>query len=83
MSLIEPAITPRTKAVIPVHLTGQSADMDPILEVASRHGLYVVEDAAQAHGTVYKDRLCGSIGVAGCFSFYPGKISGLAATAEW
>ena len=76
VSLVEPAITPRTKAVIPVHLTGQSADMDPILEVASRHGLYVVEDAAQAHGTLYKDRPCGSIGVAGCFSFYPGKNLG-------
>src|SRR5215217_1117555 len=76
VSLVEPAITPRTKAVIPVHLTGQSADMDPILEVASRHGLYVVEDAAQAHGTLYKGRPCGSIGVAGCFSFYPGKNLG-------
>lgn len=76
VSLVEPAITPRTKAVIPVHLTGQSADMDPILEVASRHGLYVVEDAAQAHGTLYEGRPCGSIGVAGCFSFYPGKNLG-------
>jgi dTDP-3-amino-3,4,6-trideoxy-alpha-D-glucose transaminase len=76
VSLVEPAITPRTKAVIPVHLTGQSADMDPILEVARRHGLFVVEDAAQAHGTLYKDRPCGSIGVAGCFSFYPGKNLG-------
>lgn len=75
-SLIEPAITPRTKAIIPVHLTGQSADMDPILEVADRHGLSVVEDAAQAHGTLYKGRPCGSIGAMGCFSFYPGKNLG-------
>lgn len=74
--LVEPAITPRTKAIIPVHLAGQSADMDPILEVADRHGLYVVEDAAQAHGTLYKGRPCGSIGIVGCFSFYPGKNLG-------
>jgi len=76
VSLVEPAITPRTKAIIPVHLTGQSADMDPILEVADQHGLYVIEDAAQAHGTLYKGRPCGSIGIAGCFSFYPGKNLG-------
>jgi len=76
VSLIEQAITPRTKAIIPVHLTGQSADMDPILEVANRHDLYVVEDAAQAHGTLYKGRPCGSIGIMGCFSFYPGKNLG-------
>lgn len=76
VGLIEPAITPRTKVIIPVHLTGQSADMDPILEVADRHGLYVVEDAAQAHGTLYKGRPCGSIGIVGCFSFYPGKNLG-------
>ena len=75
-ALIEPAITPRTKAIIPVHLTGQSADMDPILEVANRHGLHVVEDAAQAHGTLYKGRPCGSLGAIGCFSFYPGKNLG-------
>jgi dTDP-4-amino-4,6-dideoxygalactose transaminase len=74
--LIEPAITPRTKAIIPVHLTGLSADMDPILEVANRHGLRVVEDAAQAHGTLYKGRPCGSLGTVGCFSFYPGKNLG-------
>jgi len=76
VNLIEPAITPRTKAIIPVHLTGQSADMDPILEISEEHGLYVVEDAAQAHGTLYKGRPCGSIGIAGCFSFYPGKNLG-------
>ena len=76
VSLVESAITSRTKAIIPVHLTGQSADMDPILDVANRNGLYVVEDAAQAHGTLYKGRPCGSIGIAGCFSFYPGKNLG-------
>src|SRR5215217_4011050 len=76
VSLIESAITPRTKAIIPVHLTGQSADMDPILGIADRHGLYIVEDAAQSHGTLYKGQACGSIGIAGCFSFYPGKNLG-------
>lgn len=76
VNLIEPAITPSTKAIIPVHLTGQSADMDPILQIASRYQLGVVEDAAQAHGTIYKGRSCGSIGILGCFSFYPGKNLG-------
>lgn len=75
-ALLERAITPRTKAIIPVHLFGQTADMDPILEVASRHGLPVVEDACQAHGAEYKGRKAGTIGVAGCFSFYPGKNLG-------
>jgi len=75
-SAIGRAITPRTKAIIPVHLTGQATDMDPILEIARSHKLHVIEDAAQAHGTVYKDRPCGSIGDAGCFSFYPGKNLG-------
>jgi dTDP-4-amino-4,6-dideoxygalactose transaminase len=74
--LLERAITPRTKAIIPVHLFGQVADMDPILEVACRHGLPVVEDACQAHGAEYKGRRAGSLGVAGCFSFYPGKNLG-------
>lgn len=73
---IERAITPRTKAIIPVHLYGQMADMDPIMEIAGRHGLFVVEDACQAHGAEYKGRKAGSIGVAGCFSFYPGKNLG-------
>jgi dTDP-4-amino-4,6-dideoxygalactose transaminase len=73
---IEAAITPRTKAVIPVHLFGQMADMDPILEIAKRHGLAVVEDACQAHGAEYKGRRAGSMGDAGCFSFYPGKNLG-------
>jgi dTDP-4-amino-4,6-dideoxygalactose transaminase len=75
-SRIERAITARTRAIIPVHLTGQSADMDPILDLAAQHGLRVIEDAAQAHGTRYKGRTCGAIGDAGCFSFYPGKNLG-------
>jgi len=74
--LLEPAITARTKAIIPVHLYGQPADMDPILAVARRHGLIVVEDACQAHGAEYKSRKAGSLGDAGCFSFYPGKNLG-------
>ena len=75
-TLVEAAITPRTKAILPVHLYGQSADMDPIMEVARRHGLIVIEDAAQAHGAKYKGRPVGSIGDMGCFSFYPGKNLG-------
>jgi dTDP-4-amino-4,6-dideoxygalactose transaminase len=75
---IEAAITPRTKAIIPVHLYGQSADMDPILAIAKKHGLAVIEDAAQAHGAEYKGRRCGSMGDMGCFSFYPGKNLGAA-----
>ena len=74
--LLEDAITPRTKAVIPVHLFGQPADMDSILEIARSHGLVVIEDAAQAHGAEYKGRRAGSCGDAGCFSFYPGKNLG-------
>jgi dTDP-4-amino-4,6-dideoxygalactose transaminase len=73
---IEAAITPRTKAILPVHLYGQSADMAPIMEIAQRHGLVVIEDAAQAHGAKYKGRPVGSIGDIGCFSFYPGKNLG-------
>lgn len=73
---IEAAITPRTKAILPVHLYGQSADMDPILDIARRHGLIVIEDAAQAHGARYKGRSLGSIGDMACFSFYPGKNLG-------
>ncbi len=75
-ALIEAAITPRTKAVMPVHLHGLTADMDPIMEVARRRGLVVIEDAAQAHGAEYKGRHAGSIGDLGCFSFYPGKNLG-------
>ncbi|BAZ24806.1 glutamine--scyllo-inositol transaminase [Kalymmatonema gypsitolerans NIES-4073] len=73
---IEKAITERTKAILPVHLYGQAADMEPILEIARRHGLTVIEDAAQAHGAEYKGRRAGSIGDFGCFSFYPGKNLG-------
>ncbi len=75
-NLIERAITPQTRAILPVHLYGQPADMDPILEIAARHGLVVIEDAAQAHGAEYKGRRAGSIGDLGCFSFYPGKNLG-------
>ena len=75
---LERAITSRTRVVIPVHLTGQPADMAPILEIAERRGLQVLEDAAQAHGAQYRGRPCGSMGVAGCFSFYPAKNLGAA-----
>jgi len=75
-SAIEAAITPRTKAILPVHLYGQPADMDPIVKVARRHGLVVIEDAAQAHGAKYKGRPVGSIGDIACFSFYPTKNLG-------
>src|SRR6266498_696238 len=74
--LLERAITPRTKAIIPVHLFGQMADMDPILEIARKHGLPVVEDACQAHGAEYKGLKAGTVGDMGCFSFYPGKNLG-------
>src|SRR5262249_19447673 len=73
---LEKSLTERTKAIIPVHLFGQPADMDPILEFASAHGLFVIEDAAQAHGAEYKGRKAGTMGDAGCFSFYPGKNLG-------
>jgi dTDP-4-amino-4,6-dideoxygalactose transaminase len=73
---VERAITPRTKAIIPVHLYGQPADMDPILELARSRGLRVIEDAAQAHGAEYKGRRCGSLGDMAAFSFYPAKNLG-------
>jgi dTDP-4-amino-4,6-dideoxygalactose transaminase len=73
---IEKAITERTKAILPVHLYGQPAEMDPILEIAHRYGLTVIEDAAQAHRAECKGRRAGSIGDMGCFSFYPGKNLG-------
>ncbi len=73
---LEDALSSRTKAIIPVHLFGQPADMDPILEFAHEHGLLVIEDAAQAHGAKYKGRQAGTLGNAGCFSFYPGKNLG-------
>ena len=73
---IQAAITDKTKAIIPVHLFGQPADMDPILEIARAHNLFVIEDAAQAHGAEYKNRKAGTLGDAGCFSFYPSKNLG-------
>ncbi|MDY0345825.1 MAG: DegT/DnrJ/EryC1/StrS family aminotransferase, partial [Bacilli bacterium] len=75
-SLIEKAITKKTKAIIVVHLYGMSADIDPIMEIAARYDLKVIEDAAQAHGTLYKGRRVGGIGHAAAFSFYPGKNLG-------
>ena len=74
--LVEAAITPRTKAVIPVHLFGLAADMDPLLDIASRKHIAVVEDAAQAIGATYKSRLLGGLGAFGCFSFFPSKNLG-------
>ena len=73
---IEAAITPRTRAIIPVHLYGQSADMDEILSIARQHGLRVIEDAAQAHAAEHHGRRCGSLGDLACFSFYPSKNLG-------
>jgi dTDP-4-amino-4,6-dideoxygalactose transaminase len=74
--LLEAAITPKTKAVIPVHIFGQMADMDPIIEIAKKHNLFVIEDASQAHGALFQGKPAGSLGDAGCFSFYPGKNLG-------
>lgn len=74
--LVEAAVTPRTKAVIPVHLYGHMADMDAVAGIAARHNLLIVEDAAQAHGAERRGRRAGSFGVCGCFSFYPGKNLG-------
>jgi dTDP-3-amino-2,3,6-trideoxy-4-keto-D-glucose/dTDP-3-amino-3,4,6-trideoxy-alpha-D-glucose/dTDP-2,6-dideoxy-D-kanosamine transaminase len=73
---IEAAITPRTKAIVPVHLYGQCVDLDPLMEIAKRHGLRVIEDCAQSQGSLYKNRLCGSVGTASAFSFYPTKLLG-------
>jgi len=74
--LIEKAITPKTKAIIPVHLYGHPADMSAIMEIAHKHGLKVIEDSAQAHGAMYNEQLCGSMGDVACFSFYPSKNLG-------
>ena len=73
---IAAAITPRTKAIIPVHLYGAAADLNPIVDLARRHSLKVIEDCAQAHGTRYADRVVGSYGDVACFSFYPTKNLG-------
>lgn len=73
---IERSITGRTKGIIPVHLYGQVADMDPIIEIANKYDLWIIEDAAQAHCAEYKNRRAGSIGLIGCFSYYPGKNLG-------
>lgn len=75
-ALLERAITPRTKAILPVHLYGQPADMDALLEIARKHKLPVVEDSCQAHGAEYRGLKAGTIGTAGCFSFYPSKNLG-------
>lgn len=75
-TLVEAAITPKTKVILPVHLHGLMADMDPIIEIARRHKLVVIEDAAQSHGAEYKGRRAGSMGDVACFSFYPGKNLG-------
>lgn len=75
-SRIEEAITDKTKAIMPVHLYGQPCDMDPIMEIAKKYGLFVVEDCAQAHGATYKGKVVGSFGDAAGFSFYPGKNLG-------
>lgn len=75
-ALVGPAVTKRTRAILPVHLYGQTADLDPLLDIAHRNGLKVVEDCAQAHGARYHGRSAGALGDAGCFSFYPGKNLG-------
>lgn len=73
---VEKAITSKTKAILPVHLYGQTADLDPLLATAKRHNIALVEDACQAHGATYKGKKAGTLGIAGCFSFYPGKNLG-------
>lgn len=76
LEAVSAAVTPRTRAVIAVHLYGQAADMDPLLRLAERHGFEVFEDACQAHGARYRGRRVGALGTAGCFSFYPSKNLG-------
>src|SRR5215471_5544318 len=75
-NLVERAISPRTKAILPVHLYGHPADLEPLLKISRQHNLPLVEDAAQAHGAKYRDRVVGTFGVMSCFSFYPGKNLG-------
>jgi dTDP-4-amino-4,6-dideoxygalactose transaminase len=75
-ALLEKAISRKTKAILPVHLYGQLADMGPIMEIANKHGLIVIEDAAQSHGATYHGKRAGQFGVSACFSFYPGKNLG-------
>jgi dTDP-4-amino-4,6-dideoxygalactose transaminase len=74
--LVEARITPRTRAILPVHLYGQPADMEPLLEISRRYGIPIVEDVAQAHGAAYRGKTTGTFGQTGCFSFYPGKNLG-------
>ncbi len=69
-------MTERTRAILPVHIYGHAVDMDPLVALAEHHGLKVIEDCAQAHGALYRERTVGTIGHAGCFSFYPGKNLG-------
>ena len=73
---VEAAVTPRTRAIVPVHLYGQCVDLDPLMEIARRNGLKVIEDCAQSQGALYRNRRCGSIGTASTFSFYPTKLLG-------
>ena len=73
---LERAVTSKTKAIMPVHLFGHPEDMDPIMDIANRHGLYVVEDACQSHGATYKGRMTGTFGIAAAYSFYPAKNLG-------
>ncbi|NCC61097.1 MAG: DegT/DnrJ/EryC1/StrS family aminotransferase, partial [Verrucomicrobiae bacterium] len=76
VSAVRAVITKKTRAIMPVHLYGHPADMDAVLALADEYDLAVIEDAAQAHGAMYKNKPCGSMGMAGCFSFYPGKNLG-------
>src|SRR6478735_8750546 len=76
VSQVEAAVTPRTRAIVPVHLYGQCVDLDPLMEIARRNGLKVIEDCAQSQGALYRNRRCGSIGSASTFSFYPTKLLG-------